>query len=288
MKNICQLAAFKTKITQLPEKDAAAILALLPESEGAAMNALPPFDPEMIESIPVYGFIGKIHVSWLTPFFQTLSHNDQMLFIAAFAHRKEELIKALNIEVRDVQISQMGKFFILQKIYSHFLANPDLLPFPFLSNDPLFPLFLLEKADFLDYIDLLGLYDVALEVPSLIYTYQLKAIDQLLSGTKAAYLKKIQSSPSEIRFEKIGLSLWDGDPIAFKKMLFQRGLHRLCIGTSRSNASFIHHLTLVFSKEEAKNFQTLYKKKRKDSIIDKVKEELISTLSYLNQHTRQP
>ena len=287
MKQACKLAAFKVKMTSLDAALQNELLSFLPDSEKESIASLPAFDPEILQNLPIYAFISRIHSSWLKPLFDALSNQDRDLFLAAFQKRKEELSLAFNVIPKEIKLSSLGKNFVLKEIYDKLLSSPDSLPFPFLSQEPFFSILTLSYEDLHAFLDLLGLYDVALEIPTLVYSHLLKSINEILAGPKAEFLKKIQHDNVRVEFEKIGLSLWDGKQESFKKVLFKRGLHRLSIATSRSSPSFMHHLSLMFSKEEAKNFEMLYKKKRKDTIIDAVKEQALVALTYLNDTMRQ-
>jgi hypothetical protein len=283
MKQTSQLAALKVKISKLGDKEQKELLSVLPSSYQEMIEALPPFDPTIFDTLPVYAFIGRIHPSWLQPLFEKLSDSDKQLFVSAFQRRKEELCKAFNIEARQINLSAIGKYFILKNIYSSLLSNPDILPFPFLSQDPFFPILTLSYENLHALIHLLGLYDIAIELPTLVKASSLKAINQILNSNQSEYLKKIQTDKTRVEFEKIGLALWDGNEENFRRVLFKRGLHRLSVGLSRASVSFMKHLLFMFSKEEAKNFEVLYKKKKKDIIIDAIKSQVLHALSYLNE-----
>ena len=283
MKQIRQLAGFKVKLGKLGDKEQKELLSTLPTSYQEMIASLPSFDSNMLETLPVYAFIGRIHPSWLRPLFDKLSIKDKQLFVSAFQRRKEELCKAFNIQDNGISLSRLGKYFILKNIYNSLLSNPEILPFPLLSEDPFFPILTLSYDQLHALIHLLGLYDIAIELPTVVKASSLKAIHQILTASEAEYLKKIQTDKTRVEFEKIGLALWDGNQESFRQVLFKRGLHRLSVALSRARVSFINHLLLMFSKEEAKNFEILYKKKNKDIIIDATQPQVLHALSYLNE-----
>ena len=148
-----QTAAFKAKLDSLTDEEKNALLHFLPESESVKVKEMAQFDMNLINSMPIFAYLGKIHPSWFVSIFNGYNKEDQLMIISAFTQRREVLADACNLPHHFVPLSNLAKQFILAKLYKLMLSsNQNSLPFPFLSHEPFFRILTLpyEKVQIFD------------------------------------------------------------------------------------------------------------------------------------------
>ena len=278
MSKLTQRAAFKAKLDAKTDEEKNALLHFLPESEIAKIQGMPSFDVGMIDTVPIFAYLGKIHPSWFETLFDPMTKKDKKLFISAFSQRREELASAFGLEQDFIELTHVARRYIIQHVYQFMLGSTGMLPFSFLSNEPHFNLLTLSYPQLVELIDLLALHDIALEVKNLLHKGQIKALHHILDKKQLKYLKGIKNDSSGVSFGKMGLASWDGNEKELRYMMHKRGLNRLAKTLTGASESFIGHLYYLLSKDEAKIFKSFTTDKKNENVVETLNKQLEAIL----------
>jgi hypothetical protein len=206
------------------------LLALLPEAEKERIQSLPQsFENPLFATLTTEEQLSRIHPSWLTSFFRTLTENEAQLFLAAVnENQASSLKKALLLSEREVLLSQLGKKFLQESLWKNLTQNdPDLLPIACLPESSLNSLLNLGHSELVRICDFLGIYDFALEIKQIVETAKIKKIYQALTPEELSFLKNLLHQKENLAFKAMGLQQWDGNVERLRTILHQRGINRL-------------------------------------------------------------
>lgn len=232
--------------------------------------------------------LDEIHSSWFSQYLRTLPASDIPMFLSALSERQiKELKKVLLFSNHLVTLTPIAKQFLQQTWWDHFTeGHKELLPFDFLPHSPLNPLLTLSVEKLQLLISLLGMRDIALEMPQIIETAKLRKIEESLSQEQQKYLKTLRQHKEPVTFSKMGLGKWDGNKDTLLASIDQRGLNRLAKAIGQDNSHLRWHLSHRFDTAKAAIFEKLAAK------IEPKTEELLTAqvvdlLTYLNPHTHE-
>ncbi len=189
--------------------------------------------------------LSEVHSSWLALFLRTLPANDIPLFLSPLSEKQiKELKKVLLFTNTLLPLTPLAKRFFEEAWWDHLTKEyKDLLPIDFLPPSPLNSLLTLSSQNFRLLLSLLGMRDVAVEMPQIIETVKLKKIEESLSYEQQKYLKTLRQHKEPVVFSKMGLGKWDGNPATLSASILQRGLNRLAKAIGLENGSLRWHLS---------------------------------------------
>lgn len=170
-----------------------------------------------------------IHPSWITPFLRTLSEKEIGLFLASLSPEKIQAVgKDLLFKGKIPPLSPLGKQFLQSTLVRYLTAEvEDLLPIECLPASPLNDLVSLPTDVLINFLDLLGLHDLSIEVKQIIDRQKLFKIEEALTPMQLQYLKILLQSHEPIAFTQMGLLNWNGEKEKLKTLIRQRGANRL-------------------------------------------------------------
>lgn len=237
---------------------------------------------------PLSAQLDEIHSSWFALFLRTLPANDIPLLLSPLSEKQiKDLKRVLLFSNTTIPLSPIAKQFIQQSWWDHFTKDyPDLLPIDFLPVSPLNALLSLPGQKLQLLISLLGMRDVALEMPHIIETAKLRKIEESLSSEQQKYLKSLRQQKEPVAFTKMGLSKWDGNKETLSVSIDQRGLNRLAKAIGLENRSLRWHLGHRLEASKADLFDKLAtetESKNKEILSQQV----VELLSYLNPITHE-
>ena len=226
--------------------------------------------------------LSEVHSSWLALFLRTLPANDIPLFLSPLADKQiKELKKVLLFSNTLLPLTPLAKRFFEEAWWDHLTKDyKDLLPLDFLPPSPLNSLLALTAQKFQLLLSLLGMRDVAVELPQIIETVKLKKIEASLSFEQQKYLKTLRQHKEPVAFSKMGLGKWDGNPASLSASIQQRGLNRLAKAIGVENGSLRWHISRRLDTAQAgqlDKFATPAETKIQDILTAQV-EELLSHL----------
>lgn len=198
-------------------------------------------DPSKAFSDPL-NVLAAIHYSWLAPLIKSKHLEYQKTLVASLANdQKTALSKYLNLPLDEENPSYPLKKYIAYQTFIE-LGLPKLRPLAFLPSSPFNKLLHLSKAEMVELIDLLGLYDLAEEIRNIVDTKNLKNIYSCLTGKKQQFLRICLHQKEKVSFPKLQLEKWDGNCSELHKLLHKRGIIRLGKALSGQNENFIWYL----------------------------------------------
>ncbi len=235
------------------------------------MKCLGPGERELIASTPsTFGdplkskespeeLLGWIHTSWITPFLRTLSGKEIGLFLAALNPTKAAAVsKELLYSGKIPALSDLGKSFLRETLVRYLTAEvEDLLPIECLPESPLNDLIALRAETLVNFLDLLGLHDLAVEMKQIIDRQRLAKIEEALTSEQLQYLKILLQSHEPVAFSLMGLLNWNGEKEKLKMLIRQRGANRLAKALYGQNPSLIWYVLHRLDVEKALFVQKL-------------------------------
>ena len=187
--------------------------------------------------------LGMIHYSWIAPNISNLPKQKIPLVLSllpeATAAKLREFLK-LNIPL--VKIPTPFQDFLFNRVKG-LLKLEEVTPLEYLPENSLMPLTKLKKAELIDLIDFLGVYDLAEEVKRIVDRNKLKMIYETLTPKKHDFLRQCLHLREKLVTPKLNLEQWDGDHEKLNKVLYQRGIIRLGYALSGQSSDFIWHIT---------------------------------------------
>jgi hypothetical protein len=234
---------------------------------------------------PEEDYLHKIHFSWFAPYLRTLSENDMRLCLASLSERqRDHLKKNLLLSNRFPTLTPLGEKYLKATLFEHLKGKDrELLPIECLPEYSLNTLLDLSSNDLSSCIDLLGLYDVAIELRQIIETAKLKQLYNAFSSLEQSYLKQLAQQKELITFKKMGLDKWDGDLPQLKSLIHQRGLNRLAKAVYGQEESFLWYLSHRMELSDARMFEKLSTDLKNPSAIAMLNRQIIHLVQFIRE-----
>lgn len=186
--------------------------------------------------------LSKIHYSWLAPKISNLPKDKIPIILSLLpeptAAKLKEYLK-LNVPVSNV--TPLFQDFLFNQLSGQ-LQLEEVTPVEYLPECSLMPLLKLKKAELVDLIDFLGIYDLADEVKRIVDRNKLKQIYETLTPKKHDFLRQCLHLREKLVTPKLNLERWDGDHDKLNNVLYQRGIIRLGYALSGQNPDFVWHV----------------------------------------------
>lgn len=194
-----------------------------------------------------------IHTSWITPFLRTLSEKEIGLFLASLSPEKITAVgKDLLYTGKIPELSELGKRFLRATLCRYLTSEvDDLLPIECLPESPLNDLVALPTKVIVEFLDLLGLHDLSVEMKQIIDRQKLTKIEEALTPSQLQYLKILLQSHEPIAFTQMGLASWNGEKEKLKTLVRQRGANRLAKALYGQNPSLTWYVFHRLDVEKA-------------------------------------
>lgn len=264
------------------------LLKFLPEKESQALLALPSFlgDPTVESSLTEQ--LSVIHSSWFAPFLRALPENEIRLFLSALEEPQAKNLKKILLFANSLpHLTSPAKRFLQKVLYESLLSKEEeILPLSCLPNTPLNMLLSLREGEWPLLFDLLGLYDLAIEMPLIIETAKLKHIHSFLSKEESAYLKAILQKKTPPLFQRMALDRWDGKGETLRMLLQQRGINRMAKALYGEHPSFIWHIEHRLEMGCAAILKKLLSSLENANAVSLLRQQLEETFRYLK--TQKP
>lgn len=183
------------------------------------------------------------HYSWLVPVIQKLPKGLQLPTVSSLSEVQAAiLLKTLHLGDTPKRIADPMKKFLLENLYQRW-EQKEAIPLEYLPPTPLIALGQLSKAELVELIDFLALYDVAETVRHIVDKKNLQLIYQGLSPKKQQFLRICLHQKEKVALPKLNLDKWDKSPKSLENALHRRGLFRLGRALSGQDSRFLWVIT---------------------------------------------
>ncbi len=233
----------KTLILGTGRKDA--LLRFLPSSERDLLDKLGKVSKNVqIEDFENADLLESVHWSWFLPTLKTYREDAQEMFISALDFQSaKNLTHELHLPLPNSNINISFKNYLRKVLASSLLGPIDqLLPKHYLPQTSIQNLLHLSKLQLTKIIQMLSLYDLAIELRQIVETKILKKIYSLLTEEEKKFLKKIMHLPDPYTQTRIPIDRWIKKEEAFRLTLHKKGLTRFALGLSGKHPDFVWYI----------------------------------------------
>lgn len=276
------LLVCKSFLDRYPPPIQTELIQLLSESAQVDLQELPaptPLEKKQLRYDP----LEQIHYSWLSPYIRTLSENDIRLVLAALSEKQsKELQKQLGFGNHLPHLTLLSRRHLRRKLLEILTQNQELLPLAFLPASPLNKLMQMDADTFSHLVLFLGLHDLAFEMRQIIATDALKKIFSSLAKKEGEYLKTLLLHQEPLVFHRLFLTKWDGTQEHLRRLLEERGLHRLGTALYSAHPSLIWYVTHRLDMHQG-TLLLKYKEKHTHARAEKIlTDQIFHIITYLS------
>ncbi|MBF5050562.1 Uncharacterized protein CLAVI_000173 [Candidatus Clavichlamydia salmonicola] len=234
----------------------------------------PPFNRKIL----LYNirWLTHIHYSWLLPIFQKIPANVKGLFFSLLPNKLREALQN-HFDLHGPiphPCSEFAAFFLLdflkKQIVPEHVIDTSLLPSSDFKN-----LLRLNSGERNSLADLLGMYDVAIELQQVVDCRLIAKLDAILSQKQKQFLEYCKRQP--VKWMPPPLHVIDTtcpEPILLKK-IHRRGLLRLACAIKKENTSFIWHLLRRFDYGRAQIIEECLHETPSDDLLTYFKSQVL-------------
>jgi len=243
MMNQEALRVCKTFIERCPPDRQHALTLLLPEKEQGALEKLQSGSPEQYEYLG-QDLLEDIHFSWISPYLRTLSEKDICLFLAALSPTQAKgLLKILGLDNHLPKLPSLSRPILRTLLLDKLKQNQELTPRAFLPEHSMNRLLGIPQEILPSLIRYLGLHDLSFEMRQIIATVTLKKIFGALPKNEGEFLQRLLLHQEPLIIKRLFLQKWDGTKEHLRKLIEERGLHRLGFALYGANSSLAWYIT---------------------------------------------
>lgn len=230
----------------------------------------------------------KIHYSWLIPSFEKIPKAMQSSILSSLPELQFSKIHAITkIPLSSHVLAPKVQSFLLNQLFSYTLSldiHPSLiLPIEYLPRTLLTPLSDLNKNELLELMDLLGLYDLAEEIRTIIDQKRLKILHASLSLKKRQFLAKCLHKKEKITSPSLKLEQWDGDSNKLEQILHKRGMLRLAKGLCGQHPDLLWHIVHTLDKGRGSFIQERFSKEIVPNVTPFLVQQIVNVLGFLKK-----
>ena len=257
-------------LKKLPQEEAKEVLSL----EIATKN------PALALSWPSEA-IARTHYSWLAPIIEQMPKSIRSSLIASLPEPQSTgLKKLLKIPPFAGIIPDAIKTFLRGQLYLRW-QPAEAVPPDFLLESPLKVLLSISKADLVELIDFLGIYDLADGIRHVVDKNKLKQIYLCLTPQQQQYLRHCLHKKEKVASPKLLIEKWDGSHEQLNHILHRRGMLRLGKAISGQGRHFLWHIVHTLDTGRGQAVAEHYQDDEIPGISHFLAQQAISTLNFL-------
>lgn len=222
--------------------------------------------------------MAKIHYSWIQPL---LSAFPEKLHPVAVAALTPEQIAGLR-PATTTPISNFARTFILNRFYE-LLKISEHFPVEYLPESPLSPLAKWKKAQLVNLIDFLGLYDLASEVRHIVNRNHLKNIYSCLTPKQLQYLKSCLHQKEQLVSPKLGIDPSKQDCDKLKQIVHRRGLVRLGKSLCGQHSDLVWHISHILDMGRGNILLREYQPQALPKITSILIQQVLNVINFIKE-----
>lgn len=242
-------------------------------------------DPSKVLVQPV-NKIKQIHYSWFISSLKKLSKNKRALALSVFPEpQATKLIEVLNETLVPLRQSVAIRTFLLNRLYPDFKL-PDVLPVDYLPPSELTQLVKMKKAEIINLIDFLGLYDLAEEIRHIVDKKLLEKIYRCLSQRKHRFMRICLHQKEKLITQKLQLEHWDGDCQKLGKLLHHRGMVRLGYALSGQHQDLVWHIVHILDAGRGNKLTRYYHKSEIPGVSKALRSQSLAVMHFFKERAK--
>lgn len=258
---------FKSLLSRFAKEKTAAALSLLPASEQKEVVALLPSSHEFATSFSPERWLGNVHYSWFYEQLTPLSEKKRGIYFGVLSQEQQKGLQEMIKGILPRKVPSFLHPFFLAKLKSGILQKEDVIALEQLPVSPMNTLLYLPKRNLVRLIDFLGIYDLAVDLRTVLDTTLLAKIHEALTKEELHFLQFCSKRPIKWMPPKLHLEGWDGNKESLHLLLHKRGLVRLAKSVFNEDPSFKWHLIHRLDTGRGKALSTLMTHKHDPALI---------------------
>ncbi len=275
------LTVLSALLKRAPIGKQAHYLKFLPESVAIQMQSDMSHE-KPLSDLSLKEILGNIDDSWYLEKFQKFSKKDAHFFLSVLPENKQKSLgRKLEITPPFYSFSKSLEIYGQNLLFKEVFQEEPPLPLSFLPDSPLSFLCVasVEKIHKLAFY--LGLFDISLELKSVLKGSIFIQLQSTLFPDEITFCREISENRNILTLGQMGLSQWNEDSDALRKVIFERGLYRLSIGLSTASSDFIWIIMHTLNKESSLNLQKLPKTSIDPKSLSTIYEQTLTAWRHL-------
>lgn len=225
--------------------------------------------------------ISRTHYSWLAPHIEMLPEGLKDPVVNALPDVQFKGIrKLLKLKSPRMQMTPDVKAFLLGRLYQQWQPK-DALPPQYLPHSLLSGLFSLSKAELVDLIDLLAMYDLAEAIRHIVGKRHLKALYFCLSVQKQQFLRICLHKKEKLATPKLDIEKWDGSKEHLTALLHRRGMLRLGKALCGQSRQFLWNIVHTLDTGRGNALAEYYQEDQIPGVTPLLIQQVISVINFL-------
>lgn len=225
--------------------------------------------------------ISRTHYSWLMPHIEKLPKSIQIPVISSLPDPQfKGIAKILKIPSSRTELTPNIKAFLIGQLYQQWQPQ-EAIPLEYLPPSSLDVLLDLSKAELVDLIDLLAIYDLAEAIRHIVDKKNLKAIYLCLSPQKQQFLRLCLHKKEKLAAPKLDIAKWDGSQAHLATILHHRGMLRFGKALCGQNRSFLWTITHILDTGRGALVSQYYKEDQIPGVTPLLVQQLNNALNFL-------
>ena len=246
-------------LKRMPENLRSSYIKFLPELIAIEVSLEKNHNPPLVD-LSLKEILGQIDDSWYIETFSKFSKSDLLFYLSLFPEKKRaSLAERFAIQPPFYLFSEKLELYALNLLFGELFPDDPPLPLSYLPDSPLAFLCTAsgEKLHKLSFY--LGLFDISLELKSVINGSILKHIEKTLFPDEINFCREISEFRHPLSLGQMGLTGWNEDSDLLRKVIFERGLYRLSIALSEASPDLIWYVIHLLNKESTLKLEKLPK-----------------------------
>lgn len=223
-------------------------------------------------------WLGEIHLSWFYPVLVALPKNLHPLLLSVFpATRAQKLSEKLSCSSPTKPLSRFTHLYFVNFLKQKMIPD-NVLPRELLFSSQMNELFGLPEKSSEQLLNLLGIYDLAIELRQIVDKALLNKIYAALSEGQLLFLHYASKQPIKWVFSRLELNRWDGTKESLNNMLNQKGLMRFGKGIIDEEYSFRWHFAHRLDKQKGNLLLKTFGEKYDPIMVPYFKKQILHIL----------
>ncbi len=218
----------------------------------------------------------SMHYSWFYEPLKTLTPETAHLFLSLLPEKEaREVSKMLSLSPKPVSYSPFMHPFLMDEFKRKVQQGVEVISEDYLPPSSFNMLLTLNKTQFFNLIDLLGVHDLSADLRQVVNKELLRKIYTALSGEQLRFLHYCSKQPMKWIPPGLGLLAWDGSKAKLQRMLHGRGLARLGRALGNEDESLKWHLLHRLDTGRAGVVEKIFRQKQDMALIPYFKNQVL-------------